>query len=253
MGIIADKVESNWERNYDEFGIAGGREFLRHHTQPFLNICSSYRQAKKHHDELNRDVPLSEREKASFLVHQELESIKKQLISEAIILMQFRIRCIIRERIICQLNLSITPSSIVIADIVNAVSNCISETKKAINALLDDLDKDVYMCALKKVEEYDNENNEGQIIADSILMQAYQYMSNASQIIDRSSFRLLEKDYVRIIQFAYGTSFGTQKFDVMTTYLKNHFGVKERDVLCPACRKPMYSNIANCLNCYERR
>lgn len=249
MGIFADTLENNTERNYDGFGCFG----VLIPVKKFKEVNTEYRHYSTELNNLNnRKSPNRVAKKETRVVSEKLAESRRELLEMAKALHFTRARSLIRERLAMDIKKNSNIESHIVGEDIDLLIRVISDTIKTTIELTGELDQRIQSETVSYHIDVD-ESDEKANMVESIMYQAYKYITDEARCINRTDFRLIESDCARIIKFMFPNSSGDNRADVVIAYFTEHFAIRRSRIACPACRRYLFETIPNCLYCYERK
>lgn len=234
MGLFADILESNREREYSGY------------IDPCAIIWSfqgSQHNFKKYRDKLNQFE--SER-----LNDEQIAQIREDFREKTIELERLKANYLIAEKSILEIINRGKLQSSYMLDMLNALQHQLQDAYRAICKLRLEIDQKIGL-KLDTAIEVENEESIRIGLLDRLIKTSLLHMENGI-FQDTSSFRKVVSDCAELIRCLKREEYLQSDKMVLNYYLVEKMGLKNGHHVCKNCGKPLLIDVPYCLNCYER-
>ena len=234
MGLFADILESNREREYsgyiDPCAIMWSFQDSQHSFEDYREKLNQYEPGQLSSSQLMQMREMLQEK--SF----ELERLKAgYLIAEKSIL-----EIINRRRL----------QSSYMLDMLNALQHQMQDAYRGICKLIMEIDQKVGSKSDTPIE-LENEDSIRVELLNRLIKTIVLHMEKGI-FQDTSSFRKVVSDCAELIRYLKNEEYLQSDKMILNYYLSEDMGLKTGHHICKNCRKPLLSNVPYCLNCYER-
>lgn len=234
MGLFADILESNREREYSGY------------IDPCAIMWSfqgSQYRFKKYRDKLNQ-----------FELEQLSDSQAVQMTEEfrekSMELEKLKAGYLIAEKSILEIINRGKLQSSYMVDILNALQHQMQEAYRAICKLRMEIDQKVGL-KLDTLIEIEDEDSIRTGLLDRLIKTSVLHMEKGV-FQDTSTFRKFVSDCAELIRFLKNEEYLQSDKMILSYYLVENIGLKPGHHVCKNCGKLLLANVPYCLNCYER-
>lgn len=234
MGLFADILESNREREYsgyiDPCAIMWSFQGYQHSF-------------KKYREKLNRYEPEQ-------LSNSQVLQMKEEFREKSFELERLKAGYLIAEKSILEIINRGNLQSSYMLDMLNTLQHQMQDAYRGICKLRQEIDQKVGL-KLDTSVEAENEDSIRMELLNRLIKTSLLYMEKGI-FQDSSSFRKVVSDCATLIRCLKNEEYLQSDKVILNYYLVENMGLKTGHHVCKNCGKSLLINVPYCLNCYER-
>lgn len=234
MGIYADILESNREREYlgyiDPCAIMWSFQGTQHRF-------------KKYREKLNQYEP----EKLS---DRQVVEMTEEFCEKSLELERLKAGYLIAEKSVLEIINKGKLQSSYMLDMLNALQHQLQDAYRAICKLRLEIDQKVGLKLDTSIETEDIDIIRLGLL-ERLIKTSLLHMEKGI-FRDTSSFRKVVSDCAELIRCLKNEDYFQSDKRILNYYLVENMGLKRGHHVCKNCKKPLLINVPYCLNCYER-
>ena len=234
MGLFADILESNREREYSGY------------IDPCAIIWSfkgSSYNFKEYRDRLNQYEP-------AILSNSQKFQMQEDFMKKSMELERLKASYLIAEKSILEIINRGRLQSLYMKDMLNTLLHQLQEAYKAICKLRLEIDKKIGLKSTLLIQAEDEDSIRNGLL-ERLIKTTLLHMEKGV-FTSTSSFRKVVADCAEIIRCLREEEYILSDKIILNYFITENMGLKPGHHICKNCGKPLLSNISYCLNCYER-